>query len=505
VEARLGRIEDALRPSYLAMPKNTYGRLDHATARYAMHRLFVNRHGWFVLGLEPGGGAWSDGSPAGILQDRLPDRVQEIFERRLGDHGLDLSEVAVLAAVIENMVQEEAVERLRHTYRLLNRSVHDPLDLEESHEVVDMYMAGYVLGFNFSDVDPAEALSKRNRIQEAYPTWPETVKFLRAVQAASTPPQGDELVFEHLAAVIEEVGDQYGRWQDEECRLMKNDLMKLEDRGSGRVRLAEFYRAAVKDGNWQFSESVDYLRELGALDESDTHNMRVLIPNYISSPTNCVASSKYYSVCCLDECEELFSHLEQRIGSPEATQKQIAELVAALPSATVPANRTLSAGLVRKLEEIAQHHGNSIPLHGRLFKQWMHVAYPRECSFPHVTGTTSPQRAVDWMTATGQEIAATTEEMAQHMETSPRHARPAAGLGGQEEDCGLWTMEEELVSVHVGASEHGIRMSLRPALRGLFFAFAAASASLAALRSCWAVLEDGENGKPPPEPARFHL
>ncbi|CAK0893111.1 unnamed protein product [Prorocentrum cordatum] len=146
-----------------------------------------------------------------------------------------------------------------------------------------------------------------------------------------------------------------------------------------------------------------------------------------------------------------------------------------------------------------------IPLHGRLFKQWMHVAYPRECSFPHVTGTTSPQRAVDWMATTGQEIAATTEEMAQHMETSPRHAR---GRGaGLEESCGLWTMEEELVSVHVGASEHGVRTSLRPALRGLLFAAAAASASLAALRSCWAALggDPGGDGKAPPEPARFHL
>ena len=73
--------------------------------------------------------------------------------------------------------------------------------------------------------------------------------------------------------------------------------------GAGRVRVADFYKKALNEGQWQFSESIDYLRQLGALDESDAANPRVIIPNYISGPSNCVASSSYYSVCCLDECE----------------------------------------------------------------------------------------------------------------------------------------------------------------------------------------------------------
>ena len=31
-----------------------------------------------------------------------------------------------------------------------------------------------------------------------------------------------------------------------------------------------------------------------------------------------------------------------------------------------------------------------IPLHARLFAQWLHHAYPRECSFPHASGISNP-------------------------------------------------------------------------------------------------------------------
>ena len=44
--------------------------------------------------------------------------------------------------------------------------------------------------------------------------------------------------------------------------------MDLEYKGTGRVRLAEYYSGA-SDESWTFTESVDYLRALSALDESN--------------------------------------------------------------------------------------------------------------------------------------------------------------------------------------------------------------------------------------------
>merc|ERR1719181_2376555 len=99
--------------------------------------------------------------------------------------------------------------------------------------------------------------------------------------------------------------------------MMRDHLLNAELPGSpGRVRLAEFYQISKQVGNGMFSESQGYLRELGALDESDPANPRVLAANYINGPSNCLASSNYYSVCCRDECENLLSNLENELQRP---------------------------------------------------------------------------------------------------------------------------------------------------------------------------------------------
>lgn len=446
-ERRLARIEASLRPTFAALPKNENGRLDHAAVRYAMHRLFVQRHAWFVTGLDPQGEAWNASSPTAVLQDHVPEYLTNLFEERIGNHGFGIHDLAIMAATLENLVHHEAIKRLDDAYKVLERSPHDPVSPEESREVVDTYMTSYILGFNFSAMTPTEVQTRRSRINEIYPGWPETQKFLRDVEASTMPTKHEELTYENVASIITEIGERYGRWQDHECRSLKNELVEIEDQGTGRVRLADFYGSALHDGKWQFSESVSYLRELGALDESDPNNLRVIIPNYIGCPSNCLASSKYYSVCCLDECEDLLGHIEEKLGAPEATPSEIAAIVANLPSATVPSNRTLSPSLLSRLDEIAQFHGDGhIPLHGRLFSQWMHNAYPRECKYPHVTGTTNPQRAEEWISSQKQAKASKTD-MQKHIESAPARSPSAGGIEGCEEAgmCGHWNMEEELV------------------------------------------------------------
>merc|ERR1719388_118637 len=108
-------------------------------------------------------------------------------------------------------------------------------------------------------------------------------------------------------------------------------------------------------------------------------------------------------------------HLERNIETSEAEPEQIAALVAALPSDTVDAPRNLSQPLLQRLHEIAEAHGGSVPLHGRLFAQWMHHAYPRECPFPHVAGSTTPRTPDEWMAETGRDTVATEEEMRLHV------------------------------------------------------------------------------------------
>merc|ERR1719161_911295 len=138
-------------------------------------------------------------------------------------------------------------------------------------------------------------------------------------------------------------------------------MMEIEKPGTGRVTLASFYGSALNNGSWQFMESVPYLRQLGALDDSDPAQMSVIIPNYINSPSNCVASSKFYKVCCIDECDSLLAHLEAKIDAPHASPETIAKLVSALSSSTIAAPRTLPSGLVWRLEDVAGQHDGLVP------------------------------------------------------------------------------------------------------------------------------------------------
>merc|ERR1719335_718455 len=164
--------------------------------------------------------------------------------------------------------------------------------------------------------------------------------------------QSRQIDFATLVKVAETVGEQFGKFQDAECKGLKTALLKNEDRGSGRVRLSDFYKPAL-DGQWQFQESIGYLRQLGTLDESNPDEPRVMVANYLVSQANCIASSDYYSVCCIDECEDLLGHLENKIAAPEATPTKIADLVAGLTSDTVKAARVLPETLVQRLNEIA--------------------------------------------------------------------------------------------------------------------------------------------------------
>merc|ERR1719213_1538437 len=97
------------------------------------------------------------------------------------------------------------------------------------------------------------------------------------------------------------------------------------------------------------------------------------------------------------------SSLEGEMEAPIATPKQIIHHVSSLSSATVKGPRTLSDTLVQRLDSIAHANDGVVPLHGRLFAQWMHHAFPRECPYPQQSGTASPQTPDEWMRSTGEE------------------------------------------------------------------------------------------------------
>jgi len=174
---------------------------------------------------------------------------------------------------------------------------------------------------------------------------------------------------------------------------------KEEDAGPGRIHLSEFYKQSggFTADRWVFSEKLDYLRAIGAIDDSDPARPRVIIPNYIVSKPQCLEVSSLYGLCCRNECEDLLGHLEEQIGEETATAGRILDLIENLASDTVPVPRNISQGLRTRLQQVAATNHGRVPIHGRLFAQWMHHAYPRECPFPHESGETSPMTPDEWL------------------------------------------------------------------------------------------------------------
>jgi len=259
--------------------------------------------------------------------------------------------------------------------------------------------------------------------------------------------------FDRQVSFLQNVGHHLGAFQNLECQRLKDELVEIEDVGTGRVPLSRFYRG-VMSGDWQFSESVDYLRHIGALDETDPKRMNVVIPNYIQSQSNCIAGSSFYSVCCFDECEGLLGHVEREVRAPSAYPPQIIAVVSNLQSDTVHAPRNLSSALLSRLGEIARLHGGSVPLHGRLFAQWMHHAYPRECRFPHVIGVTRRSSPTEWMEAMDIDSAeASEEEIAALVRLEAEALTPEVLTPEDKAQALPWTMTEELLAGHMAMKD----------------------------------------------------
>jgi len=448
--SRVKQLEAILSPIYAALPKNEQGYLGHATVRYALHRLFVQRHGWAIKGLDAAGGHRNATSNVGLLKEQVPAYIQDLFEQRLGGRGFGLHELGVLAATIEHLVHNEAIKRLGDALRVHNYLPTSLMSVAEADELLDTYMTSYILGEDLSNMTLDQALDLKAEMPDIYMNWNDTREFVHSMRQNVTESDGSaeqkasgDLDFSLVARVAERVGERFGSFQDHECQQIKSSMLKIEIPGTGRVHLSDFYKPAL-GGQWQFQESVPYLRQLGALDETDSANPRVIIANYLSSPTNCIASSSFYSVCCMDECEGLLGHLERQIAAPEATAARVATLVAELSP------QKLSASLLGRLDEIASGHGGNVQLHGRLFAQWMHHAFPRECPYPHLSGTTNPQSPDEWLESTGEETTATDEEMLAHV--SKAELRPAFEVNstqqeGIEVDLLPWSPEEELLVV----------------------------------------------------------
>merc|ERR1719416_325367 len=276
------------------------------------------------------------------------------------------------------------VEDVIHAYVLQLLDMNNPITSRAEMRDTDQYMTEEFPGFG------------------DFKVW---VDDLRKTMLAQQTMSGFEVQERSLDSVVEfaqALNDRLGAFQNLECHRLKAGLMDIEYKSTGRVLLSDFYRVGLT-GKFLFNEHIDFLRKLGALDEHDPNHPSLIIANYLASQANCLASTSFHAVCCIDECQGLMGHLDRAVAGPMAAPGRIADIVANLHSDTIDAPRNLSASLLARLEDIADHHNGQVPLHGRLFAQWMHHAYPLECPFPHAAGTTSVVSADEWMAEAGKD------------------------------------------------------------------------------------------------------
>jgi len=439
IQARLAHMEEVLGHTFNALPRNSRGAIGSSAATYALHRLFLQLHGWQMKDLQPGSSSGSDRrSPTMTLAlgaSHAQQRLRDAFEEQLTKHGLDLHSLAMLAATIENLVQSKAEQLLNASFQAAG--IFAPpspgLSSEDALKVMELYMAGYVLGVDRTGPSLANELQRLlDEEVRTYPRWEE----VRWMLLDATK---EKLTYDvkMMSSILQVTERKFFGMEEQACQSLQDQLQSMEDRpGSGRVLLKDFYGPALLSGQFEFTESVSFLRQAGVLDESDTASPRVMIPNYLMADSNCLGRSDYFAVCCSDQCEDFMDRLEALLQAPSAPPERLLELVSGFPEAT---NMTFSGELTRRLSQVAEHHGGEVPLHGRLFAQWMHHTFPRTCPFPHVAGTTTRESFLAFQEK--QDSYANFEEMKDHLKAG-QWSKP---LLTETSDFGMWSEVEELV------------------------------------------------------------
>merc|ERR1719229_2159456 len=160
--------------------------------------------------------------------------------------------------------------------------------------------------------------------------------------------------------------------------------MALDSHGTGLVPLERFYlNPHAESRMFNFVETVALLDVAGAIDRASSPGYPQLrIANYVLGASNCIADWLNTSVCCPNECDALLSEVANRIMTPSATPGRLLEVISNTSSSTVDAPRVLPRVLQQRLQSIAAANGGQVAIHGRLFLQWLHFAFPYECPFP---------------------------------------------------------------------------------------------------------------------------
>jgi len=405
---RLLAVETSVRPTYEAFPKNSMGRIPASEIFSAIVRgYFAKEHGWLLAGLAPPNltPKPTEVHEALVLRERAPKLAEALEELRRSDRGLSLGDVVGTVAAIEHLLLDESEALLQGAYILNEHTVDSELGREALEEVLFSFLLLVRHGHPYNLTDVGQHQRMKTRARATTDEWMHLQDFAR--EAIKTSGLGEPFAFAGVAKMARDLNLGYGKWQNSECVQMKATLMDLGagSGGSGAVAFSRFHEER-KHPSFQFTESLDYLRKYGLLEEPEGGEPLVLLANYLLAPSNCIASSKHYSICCLNECEAVTSDLELRVQAPVWPADRLLEAVGQVSSSSLRAPRELPEALGQELRAVAAQHEGAVPLHSREFREWLHAAFPNECPLP----TASEGAAEEWERKSAESWLATQEE-----------------------------------------------------------------------------------------------
>jgi len=467
----LAKIEGKLMPMWNALPKNSFGRIEKQMIRYITYRHFMREFSMVLRGLEPSRPAvGSDLGPADAPNRTALGFVESMLQlRHVDNQGFGLRDVAYVIATLQQLIFEFDGAQLQRSYENTNVPSDQRAYRRDLQDVLEDYLLSWMTR---GDPDVLLMLSrgKKAQLTRSIPQWPQMRSFVageiksfqhhrhRVYQRAgkssvSSNALSQGFTFDDAHQIVGELTRRFSSFWLSECSSMEELLTKMDPGGTGRVPLSRFYSSNM-DGDWRFGESEQYLRESGALDESSLwRGNQVIISNYLQSASNCPITTSHYSICCRRECSDIIADIENVVSAPLAHPAQIWELVR---------NMSLEQGLgddhalhlpesLRKqLDAVAAANHGRVPLHGRLFAQWLHFVYPRECAFPHKSGSAG---FIDF----DRSYVATNDEVVNHAYTLNGTRSVSLALEVNKEDeqwMSQWSSEEELFA------DYGNHMSL---------------------------------------------
>lgn len=435
---KVAKLMEELRPMVSAMPTDSAGRLSNGTARYALHRLFVEKHGWSIKGLQPAGASWIatlsvTDDVKDITKYMVPTYLQDVLTKELGAPGFDLQSIAVLAAALEHLVHTEIVNIIYSVFTTLGLKIPGRKSEAEIDLALDTFMMVYAFGLNLDVSMIADVQRAKSHLERSHPVWPALRAFAKAESKRFS--QERELSFTDVVQVAEAIGEGYAKFHAADCRRVTEELAAKPSYRGGRVQMSEMKPSESPGRRSLLTESTEELEGLGVFSGAAAEGGRqLIISNYINSQATCLSTASFYAACCINECEGFLATLEREAGSPSLAPERLATALAALPKR--PAQE--HDALVQEVRGLVEKDSNLVSLHGYAFSEWMHRAFPLECPAPSQNGTSvaNPKTPDEWMGAGSAQVQPLEEMIAETAKALKRYT-----TNGKEADQDVYSVE----------------------------------------------------------------